>query len=67
MGGAFAPERRTYVYRYNTRNPTRSSLLVEHAAESWMMFKGTNTGLALIVTSSETAHLMQLFLQSRRY
>ncbi|GJE86320.1 alpha/beta-hydrolase [Phanerochaete sordida] len=47
MGGAFSqPEQgKTYVYRYNTPNPTGGDPLVEHAAENWMMFLGTNTGV----------------------
>ena len=46
MGGAFSqPEQgKTFVYRYNTPNPTGGDPLVEHAAENWMMFLGTNTG-----------------------
>lgn len=44
MGDAWSKRTNTYVYRYNTANPTGGSSLVEHAAENWMMFKGTNTG-----------------------
>ncbi|KNZ73381.1 Acetylcholinesterase [Termitomyces sp. J132] len=35
-----------WTYRYNQRNPTLPpSLGVAHAAENWMMFLGTNTGV----------------------
>ncbi|EKM56690.1 uncharacterized protein PHACADRAFT_27481 [Phanerochaete carnosa HHB-10118-sp] len=46
IGGASAQQRsgKTFVYRYNTANPTGGDPLVEHAAENWMMFRGTNTG-----------------------
>ena len=44
MADAWAPRVTTYVYRYNTANPLDASGLVEHAAESWMMFKGTHDG-----------------------
>ncbi|KIP05506.1 hypothetical protein PHLGIDRAFT_74148 [Phlebiopsis gigantea 11061_1 CR5-6] len=44
MADAWSPHVTTYVYRYNTANPTDASGLVEHAAESWMMFKGTHDG-----------------------
>ncbi|KIP09951.1 hypothetical protein PHLGIDRAFT_66574 [Phlebiopsis gigantea 11061_1 CR5-6] len=44
MGDAWSQRTNTYVYRYNTANPTGGSSLVEHAAENWMMFKGSNTG-----------------------
>lgn len=34
-----------WIYRYNQRNPTLAPILgVAHAADNWMMFKGTNTG-----------------------
>ena len=46
MADAWSPHVPTYVYRYNTANPTDASGLVEHAAESWMMFKGTHDGYA---------------------
>ena len=47
MGDAFSTSEtpnKVYTYRYNTRNPSSDSPFVEHAAENWMMFKGTNTG-----------------------
>ncbi|RDB26221.1 Acylcarnitine hydrolase [Hypsizygus marmoreus] len=34
-----------WTYRYNQRNPTSSGTGVGHAAENWMMFRGTNTGI----------------------
>ena len=51
MGDAFAQQEpgKTFVYRYNTANPTTGDPLVEHAAENWMMFRGSNTGCALII------------------
>lgn len=37
----------TWTYRYNQPNPTIGSpAIVAHAAENWMMFLGSDTGLA---------------------
>ncbi|KAI0826129.1 alpha/beta-hydrolase [Irpex lacteus] len=44
LGGSFAQHAKSYVYRYNTANPTGGNTVVEHASENWMMFLGTNTG-----------------------
>ena len=34
-----------WTYRYNQPNPTQNEPgITEHAAENWMMFRGTNTG-----------------------
>ncbi|KAL1743320.1 Alpha/Beta hydrolase protein [Schizophyllum fasciatum] len=44
MGEAFSQKVSAWTYRYNQRNPTTDSPLVNHAAENWMMFQGTNTG-----------------------
>ncbi|PSS34240.1 hypothetical protein PHLCEN_2v1750, partial [Hermanssonia centrifuga] len=45
IGGAVAGQGTgAWVYRYNTANPTSGSPIVEHAAENWMLFEGTNTG-----------------------
>ena len=45
MGGEFGKIAKSWTYRYNQRNPTfNASFGVAHAAENWMMFKGTNTG-----------------------
>ncbi|KAI0342405.1 alpha/beta-hydrolase [Trametopsis cervina] len=44
LGDTFSKRAKTFVYRYNTPNPTLGSPIVEHAAENWMMFQGTNTG-----------------------
>ncbi|KAI0088264.1 Alpha/Beta hydrolase protein [Irpex rosettiformis] len=45
LGGAFSKQAKSYVYRYNTANPTSgNTAVVGHAAENWMMFLGTNTG-----------------------
>lgn len=46
IGGAFSTFTKAYTYRYNQKNPTSSGTGVEHAAENWMMFLGTNTGYA---------------------
>jgi len=45
MGTAFSKKVSTWTYRYNQRNPTSSSSDVAHAAENWMMFLGSNTGV----------------------
>ncbi|TRM68298.1 Alpha/Beta hydrolase protein [Schizophyllum amplum] len=45
MGEAFSQTVPTWTYRYNQPNPTSGdSDVVGHAAENWMMFKGSNTG-----------------------
>ena len=45
MGEEFGKAATSWTYRYNQRNPTlNASFGVAHAAENWMMFKGTNTG-----------------------
>ncbi|CAL1709691.1 unnamed protein product [Somion occarium] len=44
MAGAFSKVTNAFAYRYNQANPTSSSPAVDHAAENWMMFRGTNTG-----------------------
>lgn len=45
LGTAYAKAgQKTWVYRYNQRNPTNPSPSVTHAAENWMMFLGSNTG-----------------------
>ena len=49
MGDAFSAVEggnKVFTYRYNTANPTSGSSPVEHAAENWMMFLGTNIGCA---------------------
>ena len=49
MGGEFGKTATSWAYRYNQRNPTQNaSFGVAHAAENWMMFKGTNTGYAVL-------------------
>ncbi|CAA7265759.1 unnamed protein product [Cyclocybe aegerita] len=42
MGTAFSKVTRSWTYRYN--QPTPGAAAVHHAAENWMMFKGTSTG-----------------------
>ncbi|KAG2136040.1 Alpha/Beta hydrolase protein [Suillus clintonianus] len=44
MGSPSSLHSNTWTYRYNTPNPTSGTDVVEHAAENWMMFDGTNTG-----------------------
>jgi len=45
MGKSFGESSASWAYRYNQRNPTVPAYLgVAHAAENWMMFKGTDTG-----------------------
>ncbi|TFK53144.1 alpha/beta-hydrolase [Heliocybe sulcata] len=45
LSTAFSVFNNTWTYRYNQPNPTQvNDTLVEHAAENWMMFRGTNTG-----------------------
>ncbi|KZV98696.1 alpha/beta-hydrolase [Exidia glandulosa HHB12029] len=42
----FVVQTTVYVYRYNQPNPTlQQPTNIAHAAENWMMFEGTNTGL----------------------
>jgi len=43
MGTAFGKTTKTWTYRYNQRTPGAGA--VYHAAENWMMFKGTSTGV----------------------
>ncbi|KAI0050267.1 alpha/beta-hydrolase [Auriscalpium vulgare] len=46
MGEAWARRTSIFTYRYNQANPTGSNpTVVGHAAENWMMFLGTNTGV----------------------
>lgn len=44
MAAEFSKKTKAFAYRYNQANPTSGSTIVGHAAENWMMFKGTNTG-----------------------
>ncbi|EEB91226.1 hypothetical protein MPER_10448, partial [Moniliophthora perniciosa FA553] len=46
MGEAFAEAPKSWTYRYNQPNPTGNVTAgTTHAAENWMMFLGTNTGV----------------------
>ncbi|KAG6894639.1 hypothetical protein C0992_005284 [Termitomyces sp. T32_za158] len=45
MASSFSQNVPAWTYRYNQRNPTWPVLGVDHAAENWMMFLGTNTGV----------------------
>ncbi|KAG6884629.1 hypothetical protein C0993_009434 [Termitomyces sp. T159_Od127] len=45
MATNFSQEVPAWTYRYNQRNPTFPGSGVAHAAENWMMFLGTNTGV----------------------
>ncbi|KAI0696529.1 alpha/beta-hydrolase [Cytidiella melzeri] len=65
MGDSFSQHAKTYVYRYNTANPTGGNTIVWHASENWMMFDGTNTGFNGTTTfstlnSSENAFAAEL-------
>jgi carboxylesterase type B len=52
MGEEFGKSAESWVYRYNQRNPTQNaSFGVAHAAENWMMFKGTNTKYAYFLSN----------------
>ncbi|KAF8960057.1 Alpha/Beta hydrolase protein [Flammula alnicola] len=42
LGNAFGATGTSWTYRYNQRTPGAGA--VYHAAENWMMFKGTSTG-----------------------
>ncbi|KAI0359511.1 alpha/beta-hydrolase [Trametes cingulata] len=44
IGLAAARKNKVYTYRYNQPVPTANTTLVNHAAENWMMFRGTSTG-----------------------
>ncbi|CDO68585.1 hypothetical protein BN946_scf184996.g16 [Trametes cinnabarina] len=44
IGQAAARKNKAYTYRYNQAVPTSGSNVVGHAAENWMMFRGTSTG-----------------------
>ena len=46
MGEKFYQSATSWGYRYNQRNPTSEGTGVWHAAENWMMFRGSNTGYA---------------------
>ncbi|CAK5266614.1 unnamed protein product [Mycena citricolor] len=46
IGTAASKKNKAWTYRYNQANPTGNPGLtrVDHAAENWMMFQGSNTG-----------------------
>jgi len=49
MGSAWdAADVKAYTYRYNQPDPATGSSATEHAAENYMMFRGTHTGYALV-------------------
>ena len=48
MGEKFGESATSWAYRYNQRNPTSEWTGVGHAAENWMMFRGSNTGYAAL-------------------
>ncbi|KAF9460345.1 Alpha/Beta hydrolase protein [Collybia nuda] len=45
LAAAFSKHTNAWTYRYNQRNPTGGGAGVGHAAENWMMFLGSNTGV----------------------
>ena len=62
MGEEFGKRAKSWAYRYNQRNPTfNASFGVAHAAENWMMFKGTNTGYVLFICFLSIAFSSRLF------
>ncbi|KAI0664141.1 alpha/beta-hydrolase [Cubamyces menziesii] len=44
IGSTAARGNKVYSYRYNQPVPTFNTTLVTHAAENWMLFRGTRTG-----------------------
>ncbi|KAL0571847.1 hypothetical protein V5O48_010115 [Marasmius crinis-equi] len=55
LGGAYSTAPKSYAYRYNQPSPVqRTPTGVEHAAENFMMFLGTDTG----TNGSTTFHPM---------
>ncbi|KAK1221369.1 hypothetical protein PQX77_015820 [Marasmius sp. AFHP31] len=45
LGGAFSDAPKSWTYRYNQPQPHPiQTVAVQHAAENWMMFVGTDTG-----------------------
>lgn len=48
MGTAFGSAGKAWTYRYNQKVPGSDS--VRHAAENWMMFKGTHTGFVVYIS-----------------
>ncbi|KAI0795489.1 alpha/beta-hydrolase [Abortiporus biennis] len=63
MGGAFAKKANVFTYRYNQPNPTSGSDVVAHAAENWMMFKGTNTGVNGTTTFTPMTPVQRAFAE----
>ena len=62
MGEEFGKAATSWAYRYNQRNPTfNASYGVAHAAENWMMFKGTNTGYVLFYPSMFSSRLFNKY------
>ncbi|EIW79897.1 alpha beta-hydrolase, partial [Coniophora puteana RWD-64-598 SS2] len=49
-GAAAKSEVKTWTYTYNQANPTGGSDAAGHAAENWMVFRGSNTGADGTVT-----------------
>ncbi|KAJ8072052.1 hypothetical protein PM082_015610 [Marasmius tenuissimus] len=44
LGGAYSTSTKFWTCRYNQPNPTQNTPVVNHAADNWMMFLGSNTG-----------------------
>ncbi|CAL1710102.1 unnamed protein product [Somion occarium] len=44
MGGAFAKETDVFIYRFNQPNPTMGVSTVDHAADDYFLFRGSNPG-----------------------
>ncbi|KIM39330.1 hypothetical protein M413DRAFT_447269 [Hebeloma cylindrosporum] len=61
LGTAFASTSKAWTYRYNQRTPGASG--VDHAAENWMMFKGTTTGFNGTTTFSKLSPTATAFAE----
>jgi hypothetical protein len=66
MGKEFGERARSWTYRYNQRNPTIPAYFgVAHAAENWMMFKGTDTGYVTVFIFFQSYSSKTLVLTDR--
>ncbi|KAG6811481.1 hypothetical protein H0H92_007253 [Tricholoma furcatifolium] len=63
MATSFSKTASAWTYRYNQANPTSSSPGVNHAAENWMMFLGTNTGFNGTTTFSPMTPIETAFAE----
>ncbi|KAF9266396.1 alpha/beta-hydrolase [Marasmius fiardii PR-910] len=63
IGSAFSTAPKSWTYRFNQRNPTFGGEGVGHAAENWMMFLGSNTGVNGTVTFTPMTPVENAFAQ----